>query len=147
MDSAILSAASALIGSLVGGGSTLAAAWFTKRRQFGAQSLLREATKRETLYSEFIVEVSQHLADAWTHQVQSPEVLAGLYSNVQRMRLASSAEVVAAAEDVLRHVLEAYAAPARTFDELHRHIRNDDLPNMLENFSEACKTELSSLRG
>jgi len=54
MDVSILPAASALAGSLIGGLSTLTAALLTQRRQFRAQALIQEATKREALYAEFI---------------------------------------------------------------------------------------------
>ena len=94
MDPAILSATSALVGSLVGGLSTLAASWLTQRGQLRAQTLVHEAVKRETLYAEFIVEASRRLADAWSHQAQGPDVIAGLYGAVHRMRLASSDDVV-----------------------------------------------------
>jgi hypothetical protein len=90
MDSAILSATSALVGSLVGGVSTLGASWLSLRGQLRAHARAQEATKREALYAEFIVEASERLADAWSHQAESPEVLAGLASLVRRMRLTSS---------------------------------------------------------
>lgn len=45
MEPAILSAASALTGSLIGGVSTLTASWLTQRRQFRAQALVHEAVK------------------------------------------------------------------------------------------------------
>ena len=64
MDTAILSAASALAGSLIGGATTLIASWLTQRGQLRAQALMREAMKRETLYAEFIIEASKRRADA-----------------------------------------------------------------------------------
>jgi hypothetical protein len=146
MDSAILSATSALVGSLVGGVSTLAASWFTQRGQLRAQVLVHESVKRETLYSEFIIEASKCLADAWSHHAESPEVIAGLYAAVQRMRLASSDEVIRLADRVIREVTEAYAAPDRTFDELRERIGGDEPPDALTDFGEACRVELRSVR-
>ena len=66
MDPAILSAASALTGSLIGGVSTLTASWLSQRGQFRAQALVQEAVKRETLYAEFIIEASKRFTEAWT---------------------------------------------------------------------------------
>ena len=86
MDVAVLPAVSALAGSLIGGLSTLTPSLITQRRQFRAQALIQEATKREALYAEFI-EASRRRAEAWGHQAESPEVIAGLYSGVERMRL------------------------------------------------------------
>ena len=59
MDSAILSATSALIGSLTGGLSTLVASWLTLRGRVRAQALIQEAAKREALYAEFIIRTVQ----------------------------------------------------------------------------------------
>jgi hypothetical protein len=78
MDLAILSAVSALVGSLVGGISTLGASWHTLRGQLREHARAQEAAKREELYAAFIVETSKRLAEAWAHQPESPEVLAGL---------------------------------------------------------------------
>jgi len=75
---------------------------------------MREAKKRETLYAEFISEASKRRANAWSHHAETPEVIAGLYSAVERIRLTSSNEVRSLAEQVVRHVIEAYAAPDRT---------------------------------
>jgi hypothetical protein len=148
MDSAILSATSALVGSLIGGLSTLAASWLTLRGRVRAQAQIQEAAKREALYAEFIIEASRRLTDAWAHQAESPEVVAGLYSIVQRMRLTSSDEVIRLADQVTRLVIQAYAAPDRTFDELRGHIAAQNAQwDPLHEFAEACRTELRSLRG
>jgi hypothetical protein len=148
MDSAILSATSALLGSLIGGLSTLAASWLTLRGRVRAQALIQEAAKREALYAEFIIEASRRLTDAWAHHAESPEVVAGLYSVVQRMRLTSSDEVIRVADQVTRLVIHAYAAPDKTFDELRAHIAAQDAQwDPLRGFAEACRAELRSLRG
>jgi hypothetical protein len=148
MDTAILSATSALVGSLIGGLSTLAASWLTLRGRVRAQAQVQEAAKREALYAEFIVEASRRLTEAWAHQAESPEVVAGLYSAVQRMRLTSSDEVIRVADQVTRLVIQAYAAPDKTFDELREHIGKEDVQwDPLRGFAEACRAELRSLRG
>ena len=95
MDPAILSATAGLIGSLVGGVSTFAASWLTQRGQLRLQTLVQQAVKREALYAEFIAEASKRVAEAWSHQAESPEAIAGLYAAVERMRLTSSTEVIA----------------------------------------------------
>lgn len=147
MDTAILSAASALLGSLIGGVSTLIASWLTQRGQLRAQVVVHQAVQRETLYAEFINEASKLLADAWSHQVKSPEILAGLYSAIQRMRLTSSNGVVRGAEQVARLVVDAYAAPDKTFDDLRKALESDEIFDPLREFSKLCSTELRALRG
>lgn len=86
-----------------------AASWLSQRGQFRAQALVHEAAKRETLYAEFIIEASKRLTEAWSRQAESPEVVAGLYSALERMRLTSSSEVICVAEQMVRRVIEAYA--------------------------------------
>jgi hypothetical protein len=76
MDSAILSATSGLLGSLVGGLSTFAVSWFTTRNQYRAQTLVQQAGRREVLYAEFAAEAAGRLADAWSHEAVGPEAYA-----------------------------------------------------------------------
>ena len=147
MDPAILSAASALTGSLIGGVSMLAASWLSQREQFRAQALVHEAVKRETLYAEFIIEASKRFTEAWTRHAETPEVVAGLYSAVERMRLTSSTEVIRVAEQVVRQVIEAYADANKTFNEVRERLRSDDWGDPLRDFAEARRTELRALRG
>jgi hypothetical protein len=146
MDLALVSAAAALIGSLVGGVSTLVASWVMQRGQFRLQTLVHEAAKREALYAEFITEASLRLANAWGHQAESSEVAAGLYSALQRMRLTSSADVIGSAQEVIRVVLDAYARPDRTFDELRERLKSDNTHDRLKEFSVHCRAELDALR-
>jgi hypothetical protein len=145
MEPALLSAASALVGSVVGGAATLGASWLTLRGQLRAQDRAQQAAKREALYAEFIIEASKRLAEAWSHQAETPDVLVGLFSIIQRMRLTSSNEVIALAEDVGHHVMDAYAAPNRTFDDARKTLESPDHPDPVRAFSEACRAELRSL--
>ena len=117
MDTAILSASAGLIGSLIGGISTFGASWVTQHKLLDSQTRMHNARQRRELYSEFIVEATKRLAEAWNHQAEGPEVVTNLYSSVQRMRLVSSSRVVNCAEEVMRGVIAAYVEPNRTFDE------------------------------
>ena len=108
---------------------------------------MQQGATRETLYAEFIVEATRRLADAWSHHANGPEVVTSLYSAIQRMRLISSSAVVIAAERVLNDVLDAYAEPDRSFDDLRITIRNSNHRDRLSNFSETCRKELLGLAG
>jgi hypothetical protein len=70
-----------------------------------------------------------------------PKSFAGLYSAAQRKRLASSGKDIHLADQVIREVVEAYAAPD-AFDELRECIRGDEPPDALKDFGEACRIEL-----
>jgi hypothetical protein len=61
------------------------------------------------------------------------------------MRLMSCGEVIRAAEEVIRHVLIAYAAPDLTFEDLRRSMRSEDFKDRLRDFAEACRIELYAL--
>ena len=149
MDPAVLSAASALLGSLIGGISTLTASRITQREQFRAERLNQQAAKREALYAEFIIEASKRRLDAWSHNAETPDVLGGLYSLLERMRLTSSDGVIAAGEQVIRDIIDVYSAPDRSFAELRQSIENNPhfVPESdpLTNFSKACRAELACL--
>jgi hypothetical protein len=113
-----------------------------------SQLLLQQAAKRETLYAEFIMEAAKRLTDAWSKQPEEPDVLAGLYAAAERMRLASSNTIIETAERVIQRVVEAYADPNRTFDDLRKGLTRGDIhPNdPLKEFTDACKAELNALR-
>ena len=144
MDTAILSASAGLVGSLIGGISTFAASWVTQHKLLGSQTRMHNAKQRQELYSEFIVEATKRLAQAWNHQAEGPEVVTNLYSAVQRMRLVSSSGVVNCAETVMRGVIAAYVEPNRTFDELRQRVQErSEEDDYLREFTEACRQELS----
>ena len=146
MEPAIISAASGLIGSLIGAASSFATTWLTQRGQLRAQSRTQEAARREALYAEFVAEVAKCLGDAVSHDPEGPEVLVGLYAAVGRMRLRSSRQVVHAAEGAIRLVVDTYAAPNLTFADLREKLLSGDAGDPLEEFGEACRTELEALR-
>jgi hypothetical protein len=146
MDTAILSASAGLMGSLIGGASTFAASWLTQRRILRTQTIMQHAMQRQVLYSDFIVEATKRLTEAWNHQAEGPEVIAGLYSAVARMRLTSSSEIINRAEQVIRDIIAAYADPNKTFDELKQHVQDPEPADPLRAFTEACRKELTSLR-
>ena len=144
MDTAILSASAGLIGSLIGGVSTFAASWITQHKLLGTQTRMHHAERRQKLYSEFIIEATRCLTEAW-NQAEGPEVVSNLYSVVERMRLVSSTRVVKCAEQVMRSVIAAYAEPNRTFDELRQRVQqSSEEHEPLREFTEACRQELSS---
>jgi hypothetical protein len=145
MDSAILSASAGLIGSLIGGMSTFAASWLTQRQVLRTQTLMQNAMQRQAIYSDFIIEASKRLTEAWSHKAEGPEVIAGLYSAVARMRLTASSEIIKRAEQVILGIIAAYADPNRTYDEFKQLVQNREQADPLKDFSEACREELISL--
>ena len=64
IDPPLLSALAALVGALIGGGASLAAAIYTQRYQDRQQRVARETTKREGVYADFIMSASKLLLKA-----------------------------------------------------------------------------------
>lgn len=146
VDTAILTAATGLIGSVIGASSSVATTWLAQRGQYRAQWQSQEATRRETLYTEFITEASKCLSDAMSRDPDGPEVLVGLYALIGRMRLKSSRPVVEAAERLMRHIVDAYIAPNLTFEQIRDTFLRDEVTDPLAEFGEACREELEGMR-
>jgi hypothetical protein len=146
MEPAILTAATGLVGSLVGAASSIATTWLGQRGQLRTQWRTQEAARREELYAAFIAEVAKCLGDAVSHDPEGPEVLVNIYTAVGRMRLKSSRRVVGAAENLIRLVVDTYAGPNLTFADLREKLIMGQASDPLEEFGEACRTELEALR-
>jgi hypothetical protein len=143
METAYVSAFSALAGTVIGGFTSLVASWLTQRVQIGAEERAHDVTVREALYKEFIEEASKAYADAFEHsEVDVPEVVR-LYTVVNRMRILSSQRVVQQADKVMQLIIETYRAPNRTIRDEAERIKAGGLDPLL-GFSEACRDELRS---
>jgi hypothetical protein len=146
VDPAVVSALSAVLGSLVGGSASIATAWFTQTTQGRRESVRVEIKKREALYSAFISECSKLALDSLDHTLDNPETLVNAYALHNRIRLISSDAVVDAAGQAIRRIVERYVGPNITKEELRTLIlslKDDDDP--LKLFSEACRIELAKL--
>jgi hypothetical protein len=64
----------------------------------------------------------------------------GLYAELSRMRILSSAEVVDSADQIVKRIVDTYLEPNKTFPEL-REMANSGLIDPLRSFSEACRSE------
>ena len=145
MDTAIVSALAAVLGSLVGGSATVASVWLTQKTVGKRELLYMEIPKRETLYGEFISECSKLFLDALSNPIDNPDKLLGAFSLLNRIRLAASPAVLAEAEGVLRRITEQYFADPLTLDQM-RELTHSDAADPLKPFGEACRAELRSLR-
>src|SRR5215470_4388836 len=106
MEPAVVGALTGLLGSLVGGSATLATTWLTQHGADRRKRLSSELNRRESLYGDFINECSKLLLDALDHSLDKPETMVLAYSLFNRIRLVSSSPVVAAAQKVMRSLVE-----------------------------------------
>jgi len=145
MDRAIISALAAILGSLVGGGATIATAWLTQRAQGRRASIDAEVRKREALYVEFITEGSKILVAGFGQTADDLLGFHALYAILNRIRLVSSDEVVAAADHATTHILEPYFDTNVSREDL-RELALKRPSDPLKEFSETCRHEIHRLQ-
>jgi len=146
MDTALLGALSAVLGSLVGGSASVATTWMAQKTLNRREILRDELRKREALYGEFIGECAKLFMDAFTHNLENLDSLLPVFALVNRIRLCASREVLAEAERVLTRLTDQYFAKNLTVEEL-RQLAHTEQADPLRDFGEACRAELKSLRG
>ena len=151
MDPALLSALSAILGSLVGGSASVGAAWVTQKAHTTRELMTSEIRKRETLYGEFIAECSKLLIDAMDHTFDTPSKLLDVYAIENRIRLTSTDEVLVAAERTIVDIVRQYLEPTLTNDAIRERAMaytRDYLAveDPIKPFAEACRRELAALR-
>jgi len=146
MDTALIGALSAVLGSLVGGSASVATTWMAQKTLNRREILREELRKREALYGEFIGECAKLFMDAFTHNLEKPESLLPVFAQINRIRLCASREVLAEAERVLTRLTDQYFAKNLTVEELRELVRIEQA-DPLRDFGEACRAELKSLRG
>ena len=144
LNSATVTALAATFGSLVGALGSSIGAWITQRHQGRSELLAKKIFHREQLYSDFISESARLLVDAAEHNVSDPKNLIPAYALLSRIRLSSSPEVLATAEEVIRDTVKTYAQPNLTPEQLELKVMNGDDP--LRKFSEVCRAELDSIQ-
>jgi hypothetical protein len=144
MEQAIISALAAVLGSLVGGASSIATALFTQRAQSRRESVNAEIRRRELVYTEFINECSKLAIDAFKNTLENPERLMNAYALLNRIRLTSSDPVVDAADQTIKGIVEQYFRPNLSMEELHNMTASGHL-DPLNEFSVGARQELRRL--
>jgi hypothetical protein len=86
------------------------------------------------------------LIDSLDHNLDTPEALIHVYALINRIRLSSSDAVVAAAEQATQRIMQRYALPNLSADEI-RALATSGKPDSdpLKAFSEACRIEIRAL--
>jgi hypothetical protein len=144
-DGSIVTALAALIGTAVGGFTSVTAGLLSHRLQVRAQWFARENNRRQTLYREFIEEASKCYIDALQHENADIPGLVGLYAKLGRMRVLSSDGVVKSADEIAKKILDTYLEPDKSFVEL-RDMAKTGTIDLLYQFSMACREEFDRSR-
>jgi hypothetical protein len=141
---ATISALAAIFGSLSGALASSVSTWMTQRHQDRRDLLAKRIFHREQLYSDFISESTRAMANAIQHNFQDPNRLTPAYALLSRMRLSSSDDVLASAEQVVQHIISAYSEPNLAPEEIQsRAIKRQD---PLREFSNICRDELEAMQ-
>jgi hypothetical protein len=141
METAYLSALSALLGSAIGATASLGTTWLTQRYQDWNQRIAQERARRERLFGEFIDQASKTYADALTHtSLEDPARLVPLYATIGMLRLFAAERTIAAADAVIARIVETYYLPNMDFT-APQSLKASDF-DILRDFTEACRAEL-----
>jgi hypothetical protein len=140
MDSAYLSALSALAGSATGAFSSFATTWLTQHSQERTQRAAQAVARREHLYGEFIEEASKLYTDAISHELDDPSKFVHIYAIVGKLRLFAPSCVITKAEEVMRRIVEIYNIPSTNYRNLADRQQNNF--DVLRAFSVACRQDL-----
>jgi len=145
METAVIGALAAILGSIVGGTASIATAWITQRFQSKREFARSESQKKEALYAEFIAESSKLLIDSLDHNLDRPEALIQVYALINRIRLSSSDAVVKAAEVAVQRIMQRYSMPNLSQEQIRSLASSGTDADPLKAFSEACRAEIKAL--
>jgi hypothetical protein len=146
MDSTIITAVAAAGGSLVGAAATVVTTWITQRTQRVHAEREMKLRDLETLYGEFITEASRLAVEALGHSLERPDTFVKLYGITGRIRLVATESVLDAAEACIRQIIDLYAKPNMTFEQIRLAVERDRL-DPIRDFSVACRKELLEVAG
>jgi len=134
-------AIAALLGSLIGGLTSLGASWLSQYAHWRAQRRIADLSRRDELYRSFVEEASRAYIDAFEHSTANVSSLVNVYALISRMRMVSSPNIVESGESVARMIIATYLAPNRTLKDVPAALENDAV-DPLRDFSNACRDEL-----
>jgi hypothetical protein len=141
VDAALISATSALAGSVIGGLTTGFTTLLSQRTQARAGQIAHDLARREDLIRDFVIAASKTYGDAIVNSEPKMPELIDLYAMVSRMRVLSMPRSVECAENVMRAIADTYFAPNRTFADLHELVRNGGGIDPLKDFADAAREE------
>ena len=144
MDSTLITATAAALGSLVGAGVSAVSNWITQRSRITHARRDEKVRDRELLYGEFITEASRLTMDALSHSLEKPDTFVKLYGILGRIRLVAHDAVLAAAEACCRQIVELYSKPNLTVEQIRTQFERD-WRDPIREFSTACRLELEDI--
>jgi hypothetical protein len=146
MDTATISALSALAGTAIGGLTSGLTTLLNQSAQARAEQIRHDLSRREDLVRDFIVAASKTYGEALvTSEPQAPD-LVNLYSMVSRMRVLAMPRSVASAEKLMLVIIDTYFQPNKTIRDLHEMMKTRRGVDPLWEFSDAARDELTAVK-
>ncbi len=146
MNATVVPVIAATCGSLVGAAATILTTWITQRTQRVHAEREVKLRGRDALYGEFITEASRLTMDALSHSLERPDTFVKLYGILGRIRLVATDLVLSAAEACTRQLVDLYAKPNMTVEQIRIAFERDQL-DPIKDFSVACRKELQEIAG
>ena len=126
MDLGLVSAGAGLVGATIGAAVSFLGSWVVHQKEVRAQWLGQDRLRRQDVYKEFIQEAANCYAEALQQEKPNIASLVVLFGKISRMRVISSPEVFAAAEHVLRRIVDVYFQPAITLTRTEARVMLQD---------------------
>ena len=144
MDSALVTATAAGLGSLIGAAASITTTWITQHTQNIRTHSEWRQREREALFKQFVTEASRLAVDALTHSMERPDAIMNLYGLLSCIRMVSGQEVVREGEACCRRIVELYGRPNLSTEELCLAVETNRVEELdpLRAFSKACRNEL-----
>jgi hypothetical protein len=147
MEPSLISAVAALTGAAAGGTASFLGSWLVHQRKVRVEWFAQDKLQRQNLYTEFIEQASKCYVDALQHHQPDTLLLVALYAKTSEMRVISSPEVLAAAERIVRRIIDTYSAEDIAFTDFKlKTLVEDESFDLLRNFSDCCRAEFDNLR-
>jgi hypothetical protein len=144
MNPAALSALAVFGGASVGSLSPVLSTYVLQRRVARRDLVNREIVERQKLYSDFISEAARLHADAMTRNVFELNEVISLYALASRIRLVAPEEVVLAADEMVREIVQRYGEANVTLSDLRQAALSYNV-DPLKRFSASCRKDLRGL--
>jgi hypothetical protein len=146
LDSTVVTALAAAVGSLVGAAASIVTTLISQRTEAVRASTEWNMRERESLCKDFIMEASRLFANAMVNSLERPDKVVALYGVLSRIRLVSGDEVLGQAMACCHRIVEFYRRPNLTADQVRATFDANEF-DPLKEFSAACRKELLALPG
>jgi hypothetical protein len=140
-----LSGLAGLFGVLIGGATSIATTWITTTSERKLARIEAQTQFRKEIYASFMNELAAMYAHALKNESINYDLLANAYAVRGRITLASSDDVVAAADKALKFVVDLSMSDQKSDSQI-RSMMDENEMDVIRDFATACRVELAAMR-